>query len=238
MGKPAFGLEKRDILFYASFDKDLNADIALGSRAPTIKGKKTFQLIEGLKGKGVLVNHPDTFLWYETKGNYLPDEGTISLWAKSVDWKNPDGNFHLFFQTVVERDRILYTYYGGGYLAFYFGAWSGKAARTTCGAPWKPGEWHHLVATWSKQKKEIAVYFDGTEHLKKNAPDFIFPLVKAKKPNYFSIGPRFRWRHISGKADTIIDEFYIFKKALSYSEISSLYKKGVDFLPSKQKAEK
>ncbi|GEM_PF-2096683 len=215
---------KKDLLFYASFDNDLKADMAQGSRAPTIKGDKVFTLVEGIRGKGVLINYPDAFLYYETENNVYNDEGTVGLWVRAVGWESGDGYNHIFTQ----GKGILYFFFQGQGrdLYWYYRGWDKEAKqvvskRVSFRPTWKSGEWHHLAVTWSKEKGEIALFFDGEEAGREsNVPATIF---NTKQGEFFSIGPMTPWDHVSGKADTAIDEYAVYKRVLSNSEIRTLY---------------
>jgi hypothetical protein len=227
---------KPDLLFYASFDNDLNADWAQGSRVPTIKGDKVFALSEGIRGRGVLVNYPNAFLYYEAENNVFNDEGTVSLWARAVGWESGDGYNHIFTQ----GKGILYFFFQGQGrdLYWYYRGWDREAKqvvskRVGFRPTWKSGEWHHLAVTWSKAKGEIALFFDGEEvGRESNVPATIF---NTKQGEFFSIGPMVPWDHVSGKADTVIDEYAVYKRVLSNSEIKTLYN---DISPGGEKKQK
>lgn len=218
--------EDKTLTFYLSFDKGLDADYAAGSRRHIIKGKDVFEQVDGIEGKGVVVSHPSSFLFYEIEKNVSADEGTISMWIKSIDWENRSWKFRIFWNSY---PWLLYIRDNGS-LALHVAYWDSKehtvisrTAAYMCN--WKPGEWHHVAATWSKKDAEISLFFDGERvSVQKDVPAGIFSFAT----DLFSIGLSKTWEKISDKPDTVIDEVRIFNKSLEPGQIKEIFMKYED----------
>lgn len=105
------------------------------------------------------------------------------------------------------RNRILHIHWKEG---------KGMAVKGTPLTELEPDTWHHLVANWKINPEGLSLltlYLDGELSGKKEVN-----WGKAELPSYFHIGS---WK--GGYADGIIDEVYIFNKALSLEEVETLY---------------
>jgi len=255
-----FGLavSSEDVLFYVSFDDGPDAIKAGGNGKAIVKGAPAF--VAGKTGKGYENGDPNIELKYETKGNIDEDAGTVALWVKPEGWsidsymrfwfrvgEDPkaggagSGNFlwlYKFFQMSVywlvqhdyqQREVFLVvpqTGDSGGIYPF----------------DWKDGRWTHLAASWCGGKMRL--YIDG--HYCGTATAGTRKILR-RFAEYFYIGGASQ----HGKADTVIDEFYIFNRPLTELEarqLAELGKKafdeppapptleaGCDYLPSQDK---
>ena len=84
------------IIFYASFDKSFDADVAKGDKTASIKGKG--KLVEGRLGKGYMQDSPGS-ITFSSPDNLNGAEGTVAFWVKSVNWNGKDRVFRYFFNT-------------------------------------------------------------------------------------------------------------------------------------------
>jgi len=209
----ASALEKGDILFYAPFEGDTNAQIARGSKAPT---SGTVEFAEGIRGQGVVIGGGDN-LNYQTSGNFNKDSGTVSIWVKPVDWRRGDGKSHTFVTFPGEgkvHAYLLYNYYVGW---TWFTLLRAGGNNRIIGEgldlepEWKPGEWHHLAATW--QEGEMCLYLDG--NLRARLTEDV-PLMEKAGPQ-FQVGER--------SSKTVFDELMIFSRPLMPVEVKALYER-------------
>jgi len=226
----ASGIERSDVTFYNPFeDDDTNdAQIAAGSpRSRTASGSVT--LVPGRRGKAILLFGKSEPLVYETAGNIDETSGTIALWFKPVDWEKGDTNARQFFSAGGrERGYGVLFYKFWTHLYFYVQhTYDGKKKIYIASAPnfhFKRGVWTHLAATWDGER--LALFVNG-EHVS----SAIMPagqIVKGGFKNTFTIGAENQ--RAGSPADTALDEFYIFRRALSKAEIRQLYRLGYEAL--------
>jgi len=212
------------LLFYTSFDKGVKADISRGNPEP-ISLKGNIQLEDGIKGKSIITgNDFITTLSYSTEGNFNITRGTISIWIKPIDWLGDKGKaklFHIFMLEYsnqgylgIEMERFNTPYACLLFYASYFPNREKIHIRYSGTKNWENGIWHHVVITWDN--KEVRLYIDGVfiGRGQLTAP-FTASDLHAK---YFYIGT-------GGEEHTSIDEFRIWERDLTYSEVFQLYQK-------------
>jgi len=206
--RPAHGLERSEITFYAGFEGTLAAEKARGKKEP-VKADK-FRFAEGIIGKGVVTEGRITF---DYRKNVNPGEATVSVWAKPINWGSSDiktgqltffriyGNPNLQIATVywgVTRFWMYKRNKAGGYDGTNIGRF---------GAFWEPGRWRHLVITW-RSEKESQFFIDGVQ-MGRVADD----VMAVKAGSDFSIGTK----------NMVFDELMIFKRALRAEEVRALF---------------
>ncbi len=91
------------LLFYASFDKGVDADVARGEPKGLFNGARyglewaktershadpLLKLAPGLKGNGLLTGRNGQVVYYQAKGNINPTAWTITFWAKALAGKD------------------------------------------------------------------------------------------------------------------------------------------------------
>ena len=212
----AFGLDTGDVLFYAPLDGSANATLARGGGKAQAGGG--VQFMPGVRGQALVVGgvkdakRGTPGVTYETKGNILREQGSIALWVQALDWQVGDGANHQF--VTIPGQGVTYYFY-----VFYPGnTWwlllkkGGNRAIGGWVPRWKPGEWHHLVATW--REGEMAVFVDGKQSGR--ATENV-PLAKM-------LGGRF-WLGSHQQPRTAFDELMVFRKPLAAAEASALYSK-------------
>lgn len=214
-----------DLLFYASFDQSLDADFARGAkRVVAYKGEG---VVEGKYGRALHFVPEDgvRFCEYEADGNIRPDAGTIAFYFKP-DWPGDEYKIrYLFFcpgpknkggganfpdsigiQTMRYRKPeqeiwLWYDDHGGGNNIV-----RGKIHT------WRKGRWYHVAVTWDSEW--LHVYIDGVLRGR-------FKLRgKISEPgSRFYVGSS---RNGGMSSEGVLDEFYIYGRALSLAEIGLL----------------
>jgi len=139
---------------------DGSLDTSAGLKPVVAEGAS---LVEGKAGQAVLVR-AETRLAYPTAGVYDPVRGTVSLWVRP-DWNaeavTGDRLFWAVDNDPGQDNRISLGFWGNGPNSIvYFSNDNGVDAVTTP-APWKAGEWHHLLACWDQELRCRALYVDG-----------------------------------------------------------------------------
>ena len=145
------------LLFHASFDGNLNA-VARGEGKPAkIVGPVEFR--PGKFGQALLCGEGGASVYYASPGNLRAAAGTLEMWVCPVDWTGQEEESHKFLEALNPGWLLFYKYPPGG-LTMLLGP-DQAHYRTNLGPrfQWKPGEWHHLAATWRGTGLEI--YVDG-----------------------------------------------------------------------------
>jgi hypothetical protein len=228
LGSAASGIERGDVTFYAPFeDEDSNdAQIAAGSpRSRTASGSTV--LVPGKRGSGLLLYGKSEPLVYETAGNIDETSGTVAVWFKAIDWGKGDPFQRRFF-SVGGKERgfavILYKFWT--HLYFYVQHnYEGSKKLFIPSAPnydFERGAWTHLAGTWDGNN--LSLFVNGEYVSSAIMP--IDSIVKGKFDETFIIGSESQ--RDGSPADTVLDEFYIFRRALSRAEVRQLYELGFE----------
>ncbi len=224
---PALDLFSDDIVFYKSFDDEApGADMAVGeAKAAKVNGK--LRLKPGLWGRAMLFGDGEgAELEFAMAGNMpVPRPGSLAFWISPLEWKRgPDEPSIYFFlahgagviclqrQGELEGGRrrhncFVFTCHG---LPGIPNITASTASDATRG--WRNGEWHLVVITWRPSLLEG--YIDGEA----------LPSITLKRPikaEEFANG-RCRIGVLKGEP-TLLDDFVIFRRPLSASEVAVLW---------------
>jgi len=205
----------RGLLFYAGFEGTLDAAFSRGDgRAVLAKGRPG--LVEGVRGRAVRCGVADGNLAYPVEKNLNPAEGTIEMWFSPADWDGADHEFHVFFRAVDPGWLQLYKYGPSNNILFLTSAdrktWT--CASNFRGPELKQGRWYHLAATW--KEGEVRLFLDGREH--PPAPPLAQWLIPRKVTGQFTLGDP--PQDGQGRGTTLLDEVYVYGRALSEEEIA------------------
>ncbi|MCF7854348.1 MAG: hypothetical protein K9N51_06085 [Candidatus Pacebacteria bacterium] len=233
MSLPASAGELRDdLLFHASFEHTVNADVAKGDAKchmpPDKKQVLTYTL--GIKGKAASQN-----MSYASKGNILPEQGTLLMWVQPLTWQADDGGTVHFFQTnhVMRHGKLvssllLYKYRrvppdqpAQMWISNKLNVFAATAeerdghiiTRHENRIPvsisgWSIGEWHHLALSWNRANGLVKLYVDGFHKGTSRMP----------LPEFFSGTFTIGGSHVP-RNDTAFDEVRIYNRPLTLDEI-------------------
>ncbi|MEW6359685.1 MAG: glycoside hydrolase domain-containing protein [Planctomycetota bacterium] len=225
---------EKDLLLHLSFEDTTDAALARGDGKAALKvrtGNQTQDLDKaefapGALGKGLVCD--ERFVEYAGAKNLNPQDGSIELWVKPLDWQSDDDLFHMFLATSKDNGQqmILYKYLRtksdegiSRSMAFYL---SGDPADKTHGTvttatyrdlSWRPGQWRHVAAVWKRW--EIQLFIDGVLLAKNEGgalPSQEFQTIQIAPP----------WGG-DGKRKSVIDEVKVYGRALSAKEIRTHY---------------
>ncbi|NOZ21272.1 MAG: LamG domain-containing protein, partial [Planctomycetes bacterium] len=214
-----------DLLFYLSFDSEMKADVSKGAAEPDkLKGSGA---TEGLSGRGVRFNREEGVAEcaFPAKGCIDPAQGTVALHFRP-NWSGEDYAIRNLFSWPGPANKsgganaagslTLYTFrYKQPLQELWFwldDSGGGNNTAKTCIAEWKKGEWHHLAATWDA--RYIQIYIDGKLKARKRVKGAI-----GTPGERFYVGSGLRGRN---NADGVMDNFCIFHRVLTASEIGLL----------------
>jgi len=207
------------LLFYAGFDTGYDAGVSLGNgKASFTKGQPP--LAEGFRGLAARCGFAEGNLQYEVAGNLNAAEGSIEMCVCPVNWDSADSHHHIFFKAMDPSWIQLYRYSASRALLLLTAT---EKAPYTCaqnylGAEMKQGRWDHLLATW--KDGETRVYVNGKE--KPAYARQVNPHLPRKLTGKFTVGDIAFDEVVS--FSTMIDEVYIYGRALSEAEAQWAYK--------------
>jgi len=219
-------LPARDhLLFYLSFDRGVNADFSRGAQAPVIH--KGTSAVMGVSGQGIRFHAKDGLvqLAFDAKGCINSEQGTVAFHFKP-DWSGSQYELRYLFSLPGPTNKsgsanranslTLFTFrYKQPFQELWLwlddGGGGNHMAQARI-ADWKKGAWHHIAATWSVSS--ICIYIDGKPATRRPMRGGI-----TTPGDKFYLGAN-RMGH--GSADGIMDEFCIYNRPLTESEIGLL----------------
>ncbi len=182
--------------------------------AARIEGQAEFR--DGKFGKAFVSGPGAGYLHFPTKGNLSPQAGTVEMWVMPIDWSGDEKSFHTFFRAAGEGEIHLYKYFNAyGLLLLTNDGQPGSVNRLVLKNvdSWKPGEWHHIAATWSSARQEL--YIDGERVAS------VEPLLPKSFGEEFLIGDHFFNPAIERKSQTLIDRARVYDRVLSPEVIAA-----------------
>ena len=207
----------KEILFRATYDTGVDADLHNGNPAGTAEGDVVFE--DGRFGKAVAVGEEFARLTYTVGSHSHPvnlscREGGLSFHFKTADWEPSEKRSHLFFR--VKSLALLRVFTDGeGMLVFETG--SDAAQRNGVKASLankKKGEWIHVAATWCAQ--ELRLYVDGKLAARKENED---RFLSYALNTTFEVGDMPRGMGREGARKTLIDDLTIYRRPLAEDEL-------------------
>lgn len=219
---------KGGVTFYAGFEGTADASVATGDKYGDLKGK-TAQFRDGIRGKGLLTGDGEPYVEYKAKKNLASREGSIEMWIKPLNWEVPCWGFHVFFRADSANGEMMQIYkYGefvGDFLFFISDGKSNTALAAAPGKRYQANAWRHFVAVWNSAN--IKLYVDGirTKEISIKSP-------LASEMVTFSLGddpwasaakgakqPEWAATATGRNAQTLIDEVYMYDRALTDTEV-------------------
>lgn len=184
--------------------------------APRVEGKAEFQ--DGKFGKAFKSGPGAGYLHFPTDGVLSRQAGTVEMWVSPLDWSGDEKAFHMFFNASGDGMLYLYKYLSSSlgllFLSHDGGTGSNRLANKNIDA-WKPGEWHHIAATWWPSRQEL--YIDG-----KLAGSGLPSLPKSLDAE-FLIGDHPFEPSIPRTSQSLIDGVRIYDRVLSPAVIAAHY---------------
>ncbi len=224
---------KDGITFYAGFEGTPDASVATGDRHGDLKGK-TVQYRDGIRGKALLAGDGEPFVEYEASGNMTTPEGSIEMWVKPLNWDLPCWGFHIFFRAEsasVGEIMQLYKYgaFDGDFVFFASDGKSNNACSVAPGKRYQAKPWRHFVAAWNREN--LKFYVDGVRAketpLKSPVPANMVKFFLGDDPWADAAKgaeqPEWAATATGRNAQTLIDEVYIYNRALTDKEAEWAY---------------
>jgi hypothetical protein len=225
------------LLLYSSFNKFSTVPDFSVVQVKTggIASELQLRMYKGPKGKdnGVELNNRE-FISYTGTGIINPGHGTISFWVKPVNWKMHDGGkyYHKLI-TVRRKNKLLLRLLREGssnMLSLHY-----AGGKVYAMPKWEPGEWHKIDFTWNSNS--LKLYIDGKTPKNDSSQVKIF----RETPNFpnlagtvLYLNDNMTWL-VDPEWKTAYDEFKVYDRVLSPSEILADYEK---YYPSKKVTEK
>lgn len=201
---------------YLPFDGSYASDSATLNRVFSHVGIENYQA--GYRGKALQVGGMFGNLNLSTENIFSAKQGSVSVWVSPVDWNADDDDFHVFFDARGSGALVLYKYFQESrvqFLATRDIEQSNLNVLVGKRVDWKPGEWAHLVATWSYQG--IRLYVNGVPVAQLPTMTEL-PLALT---NSFQLGD-LSWGR-PRTSSTLMDEVRFFDTALTPGQVKELF---------------
>ena len=214
------GENRGSVLFYSGFDSSKDADYAAGDpKAKFHEGGGTLNADGlGFRGSALRTGDGEGYVEYSAIDNINAKEGTIEFWIYAQDWDHDDGNFHRFID--VRGDGQIFFYIrppGAG--EFVVKSTTKTASRAYGSNPLK-GKWSWYCMTW-KPGQDLGFYIGGIRASGKAWTHACSagsgPLPEPENLRHIYIGDF--GGNAARKARTLIDEVYIYDRALTREEV-------------------
>jgi hypothetical protein len=239
------GGDDPSLIFKAGFDNiTVIADKAAGWKGTRNFKPENLQLRmhEGVAGKGnalTLGNHENVV--YSNLDNHNPRRGTVSFWIMSKNWAPDKEKFQIFFQSIFPGGYrfLVYKFVRDGYLRFVIidkDKEVGVINVPMKNDDWRPGHWHKIDAVWDETM--MALYLDGAiaKPQPYTANPYLFKapveFLDSRPDGSMHLGIDGSFSHDKNDV-TAYDEFEIYDRVLSPTEIRANYEK---FMPSREAA--
>ena len=213
--------ERGSVLFYAGFDASKDADYAAGNpKARFHEGGGTLNADGlGFRGSALRTGDGEGYVEYSAEGNIDPREGTIEFWMYAQDWDHDDGHFHRFIDVRGGGGQIFFYLRPPGAGEFVVRSTSATSSRAYGSNPLK-GRWSWYAMTW-KKGQHLGFYIGGIkasgEGWTHDCSAASGPAPEAENLQRILIGD------FGGiptrRAHTLIDEVYIYDRALTRAEV-------------------
>ena len=156
------GVDVSNICFYASFDRNLNAEISKGNSKPF--HVNAIKRVEGKYGQAVYLGLKASISFIGNDGNLNPEEGTVDFWFKP-DWVGTsERDYHDIWQygsgmeLWFNRD-VPGLYFDYQSLNSFHYTYTGKESVETW---FTNDQWHRISFSWKKGNYEnLTLYVDG-----------------------------------------------------------------------------
>jgi hypothetical protein len=219
-------VEKRGgVLFYAGFDESKDADFAAGNpKAQFLEGGGSL-CADGLGFRGAALRTGDGegYVEYSANGNIDAKEGTIEFWMYAQDWDRDDGHIHRLIDVLGEGEIYFYIRTPGvqELVVRAANSPSSRFTNTAYGCNPLKGRWSWFAVTW-REGQPLGLYTGGLRASgeigshdcsartgKTPAPE---KLLRILIGDFGGIPAR--------QAHTLIDEVYIYDRALTREEVT------------------
>ncbi len=249
--EPALALTPDDLIFYASFDKELQPERQpIASSKPTLVGKP--DVVPGRTGQALrLRNGVDAVSYY--LHTYAGRQGTIAFWLSAGDWDgaSSDASQVLFHTGSNERSKqqlvvqTLTPNPGLGMIVYRQGdPLGGPTGARALSAPLRraqdamsvlrKGEWYHYTVTWRDGR--FTFYFNGKPVTKQQfdptsvtdiGSSFSLGWNKDKCPLWLEPGTEEKVKPLAEKPwESLVDDFAFFRRCLSAQQVEQVFKEG------------
>lgn len=211
------------VLLYAGFEGTkgaADADVAAGDPVARLQDG-ALKFVPGKRGNAILVGDGLARVQYDALKNILPKQGSIEFFIRTENWEGDPGKVHAFIEAVGSEANILYYFRSANKINTSF--WTGKRRVTAEGKylftnvdvsiNFNPREWHHIILTWSPEDARFYINGQMCHHVAK--PELPTDLETITIGDWSTDAPH--------GGHTLIDELYIYGRALSDKEAAWAY---------------
>ncbi len=154
------------------------------------------------------------YLQFPTAGIVRKESGTVEMWVAPVDWDGSERKYHMLFEALGDGGAIyLYKFQSAGLMILTCqNAQAGPYNTADVDiSSWKPGQWHHVAATWSARRQRLFV--DGVK------VGEVAPLLPSQLGSTFTIGDQ-PWQG-ARTSSSLLRQVRVYDRELSGHEVNA-----------------
>ena len=141
------------LIFYATFDKGVDADNAAGDANGFPSGPEAKRFAPGIQNQGLRIGKDidaDENFSLRFKGgkNISSERGTISFWIKPENWKGNNKAANMFVSAVKNKGLFYIYKYRDNNLLFYTDENKEVVRSRYNASAWQPLQWYHVAVTY------------------------------------------------------------------------------------------
>ena len=207
-----------DVLLYASFDVNADADRANGGGTHATATAQKLELVPGRTGKALRLGK-GTSCRFPAVDNIRIEDGTVEFWMRPVDWDHTWTGIYNFFAIEETASRSF-----RGHALRCYGAERKRPLRYAYLAVvdddvlltgngqvlWESGRWYHCALTWA-DGCDVVLYLDGRA---------VASCRLKRKLTAANLG---QWLELGSSSvpprTTDFDELYVYRRRLAPEEI-------------------
>jgi len=148
----------------------------------------------------------------------LNNDFSVSLWFNTT--MSGRGQLFSYFASTDVGEDYVQTFISSGKVFFYVRGGSGTYPTAETSSTYNDGDWHHMVFTWEGTGEDAYLIMDDTETISDTTSGISADIATINYP-YLGVTSELKLDYI-GK----IDEFGVWTKVLTSTEITALYNSG------------
>jgi hypothetical protein len=212
------------LLFYASADHTLVADVARGKPAPTFADHVRL-VPDGARGAAIHADDDEVLAW-SAPGNIYAQRGTLSFFWRARDpaGRNAFPIFRVGYADHSSWDMVWLRldWNGHGFDAFVTDTGLSRVRVSyTLDKPLRPDQWVHLAFAWD-EASGVALYVDGKRVAEKRQPAVLDAGLDQFGPFARIISPQMVQSRYNFMRGGDIDEIRIYDQALDAPAVAAL----------------
>lgn len=219
------------VTFYASFDRWLLPEVALGARmpvkvaglgaakaAPAAEGTASAVPAPGRFGRGLILDG-NSYVEYSPTSNIASTAGTVALWFRPEKWGAKTYDNILGFSDSDTNALDLERSHPDGRLRIVIGGPQSKDGAATRSIyskkPLKDGQWTHIAVSWDLERQRADLYINGVLNASLTGPG---PLPQNPPSLLVGCG----WGRLGRAVSGVIDDLVLLDHPATEQELATI----------------